>query len=203
MRTLLRKMQLAIGAGAALSAPLGLGCAKSHLRSGQDSDARVPVVQIDAASTSGQADSSFDAMFALRDASSLHDTGSAQPDAFAALDAFVTPDAWGQLSDAAIDAAGLAPYPIPYGCGPCCYRVVCFTYDDDRGCLPATDPRLMLGLHGCDVQGPFASNPADPQQIEGDCCYLDGEYSGFDGRPLFVEHRAVVAPVIARGDWLV
>ncbi len=192
-------MQLAIGAGAALSAPWG--CAKSHLRPGEDGDARVPVAQIDAASSiDDRPDSAWDATFARRDASALRDTGSAQPDAFTALDA--TPDAWSHLSDAAIDAAGLSLYPIPYGCSPCCYRVVCFSYDDDRGCLPATDPRLMLGLTGCDVQGPFASNPADPQQIDGDCCYLDGEHSGFDGRPLFVDHAAVVAPVIARNDWL-
>jgi len=53
----------------------------------------------------------------------------------------------------------------------------------------------------CGATGPFAPNPEDPNLQPGNCCYVTGS-SVVEGRPLFVDSDALVAPVFLRRDWL-
>ena len=99
--------------------------------------------------------------------------------------------------------------------GQCCVDALCYT-PTSGACLAQDDPTLAQqlvgfppgsGSCGCatmtgpSVVGPYNTNPANPEESDGTCCYLVGSIS-CEGRPLCVDGHALTAAVVVRGDWL-
>lgn len=80
----------------------------------------------------------------------------------------------------------------------CCYYAQCFVGLDD--CVAPEDRVEPIPSSGCEVTGPFAPNPEDPNVQPGDCCYIAGSQAVV-GRPLFDADAWLLAPVVARRDW--
>lgn len=174
MPTLLRRIQIGIGAGTAL-AMSSAGCSSSIQRTDASVDA--------SSSDTGLADTG------------LADTGLADTG----------------LDDAAVDSGGgLQPYPLALGCrvaedgSDCCRAVQCLAGPDN--CVA---PELRVNpppawAQSCGVTGPFAPNPDDPNMPfrPERCCYVVG-FVVVEGRPVFLEERSLVAPVVTRSDWAV
>lgn len=198
MPTLLKRIHVAIGAGAALWLGAG-GCYDAHQRLVASApDARVDSI-----------DAATDAMAGPRDASS---DATAIPDA--------TRDAVAVVDSGTYDVSRLGcsgPFYDDGYYGQCCVVALCYTPANGGDCLNAHDPtlewvvpRFPPGSGGCtciaestgtDVDGPFARNPDYADATPGTCCYLVGSI-GCTGRPLSVSGEHVVAPVVARNDWL-
>jgi hypothetical protein len=116
--------------------------------------------------------------------------------------------------------SGLEPYPTDsIGChgenhggsfglhGQCCVSVKCLPLT--AGVCPPTSYASPPGSGSCGcvaspleepVMGPYAPTAADTANADVACCYLVAAI-GCDGRPLLVEGRALLGPVVARADW--
>ncbi len=124
----------------------------------------------------------------------------------------------GTTADASVDSSTLpkVPYPTPAGCagpnheggywGQCCEKVGCMAATN--GACPPADklsagsPKgYPTGSGSCSCgsanTGPFA--PQDPATEEA-CCYIFSSI-GCDGRPLVVDGKTRLAPLVARMDW--
>jgi hypothetical protein len=115
---------------------------------------------------------------------------------------------------------GLEPYPTDsIGCygqnyggtfggydGQCCVSVECLPLEG--GVCPPASSAAPPGSGTCScsspleksAMGPYAPTPADTANGKGACCYLVAAI-GCEGRPLLIEGRALLAPVVTRADW--
>jgi hypothetical protein len=115
--------------------------------------------------------------------------------------------------------SGLEPYPTDsIGCygqnyggsfglaGQCCVSVECLPLE--RGVCPPASSAEAPGSGTCScsspleksAMGPYAPTPADTANGKGACCYLVAAIT-CEGRPLLIEGRALLAPVVTRADW--
>jgi hypothetical protein len=196
MPTLLKRIHVAIGTGAALWLGGG-GCYDAHQRAATDTpDARVDSI-----------DAAVDAMTRPHDASSdVAVIPDATRDAVAVVDS-------GTYDTSRLGCSG--PFYDEGYYGQCCVVALCYTPDNGRDCLAANDPNLVdtvprfpPGSGDCtcseaepEVTGPFARNPDHANEPPGSCCYLVGSI-GCTGRPLCVHGEQVVASVVRRNDWI-
>lgn len=208
MHTLLRRITLGIGTGAALALG-GASCSASLQRPDTNDDADANGFATDAADNMQERDARVighvDASLVEHvDASRLRD---------ATLDTSVSADldASGASKDAATEV--LAPFPLDLDCvqedaGWCCYMVTCHVVD---GSCPYLDPYrapipVASHLAHCERPGAFARNLDYPYPLwpdaDGNCCYLLPTDGIAAGRPFTSDGTAQVAPVILRHDWL-
>lgn len=209
MGTLLKRLQLGIGAGAALAlgGAAGLsgvsGCAKAFEREPDVSDANTP---------------DPDARIAESDAHVTSDSAVTQTmDATSPWPPWPTDDASTTAdANAAPDATQELPQIPPelFNCtdgdaGWCCYTRDCVAVEGtcpevDSPSRPITYP-VPAQLAHCASYGPFAPPPGEVDFLGepvGNCCYVvPGALIG-EGRPVFHEGTALAAPVIERSDWL-
>lgn len=130
--------------------------------------------------------------------------------------------AGGGMASGGSPGAELEPYPLEgLGCsgevypddsggysGQCCATAECYSptdgvcpapYEAGRENLP-----LPVGSGTCEcgdgVSGPYAPRNDHEPNSAGTCCYVIPKV-GCEGRPFIVDDRAVLAPLVRRGDW--
>lgn len=209
MQTLLRRITLGIGTGAAIAIG-SAGCASSLELSGDNPDAN----ELSDAGGLERMDANVPGP---RDANVTEPMDATQH-VDAMPDTHVPPDLDGSaaMTDAAIDSeTGLPPFPLSVECtsddaGVCCYAIACLVVegscpDVTSAGSPVYPPPPYLAH--CDVSGPFAPNPAYPYTLwpepDGNCCYVMPTGLLGEGRPLIVDTGLIVANILVRSDWLV
>lgn len=212
MQTLLRRITLGIGTGAALAAS-STGCATSLLVPEASDDADANGFTTDAANNMQAIDARV--MEHVDATIAEHVDASALPDAMVDTGVATKLDSGAPLKDGSIDGGSLlSPFPLDAGCieedaGWCCYIPVCHVV---AGSCPSADapdsPTRPVPPHlaYCERFGPFAPNPDAPfppwPDADGNCCYVvPSELSG-EGRPFTTDGTHQVAPVVVRNDWL-
>ncbi len=189
MQTLLRRITISIGTGAALAAS-SIGCATSRQRtnSSEASDSSV--------TSRNDGGDTNDATIDSGVSTASNDSGGVSD-----------PDSSAAMGDG---AAPLPPFPLD-GLNtlqdPCCYDARCYAI---AGSCPELDvwqdPNPEFQPE-CERRGPYATNPDYPftpyPDADGNCCYLVPVVCFFgDGRPFTTDGTHQVAPVIMRNDWL-